>query len=153
MENTKKLDFTFLESNNNENNKVIIGFHGWQGNKNSFLPMAKHKMFECFDWYMPEAPYLVDHNQDRRSWSYQKDDDTWEIKEPHKMLNDFFELEIFKKYDSKNVYIIGFSQGALICYEFACKLNKPLGGIFPISGFLRTKKNMIHPSQKIHQLL
>ena len=31
---------------------------------------------------------------------------------------------------------MGFSQGASVCYEYVVGINKPLGGIFPIGGFL-----------------
>ena len=55
--------------------------------------------------------------------------------------------EVFKKHNSKDIFVVGFSQGALICYEFICKLNKPLGGIFPIAGFLRSNSLIINPRQ------
>mgnify|MGYP001174628848 CR=1 FL=1 len=32
--------------------------------------------------------------------------------------------------------MIGFSQGASVCYEYVMGIDKPLGGIFPIGGFL-----------------
>ena len=47
--------------------------------------------------------------------------------------------------------MIGFSQGAIICYEFALNLKVPLGGIFPVAGFFRNKEMdypRFHPSQK-----
>jgi len=149
MEKNKKLDFTFLKSNNTSNkNKVIVAFHGWRGNKGSFLPMAKNELFKNFDWYLPEAPYLVDNNQDQKSWSYEIEENIWETENIGKLLNNFFISEIFKNYNSKDVYVIGFSQGALVCYEFICKLDQPLGAIFPISGFMRPETTRLHPNQK-----
>tara|TARA_B110000014_G_C20105492_1_gene581203 strand:- start:289 stop:906 length:618 start_codon:yes stop_codon:yes gene_type:complete len=145
MKKIKKLDFISIKGQKTE--KVIIGLHGWQGNKQSFLPMAKSKLFEKFNWYLPEAPYPVNNNSNTKSWSYEKEKDVWEIEEPKRLLDDFFESEIFKNHDSKNIFVVGFSQGALICYEFICKLNKPLGGIFPISGFLRSDALTINPKQ------
>ena len=60
-------------------------------------------------------------------------------------VNDFL---IFLENESKsfsvpfeNIILIGFSQGALVCYNFICKLEKPLGAIFPIYGLLRFEKN------------
>ena len=47
--------------------------------------------------------------------------------------------------------MIGFSQGAVICYEFALHLDVSLGGIFPVAGFFRNKEMnhpRFHPSQK-----
>lgn len=148
MEKEKKINFIFLNSKRtNLDKKVIVALHGWQGNKNSFLPLTKNKLFDNCDWYLLEAPYPVGGQNDRRSWSYQKDENEWEIEEPKILLTNFFKSEIFKKYKSKRVYVIGFSQGALVCYNFICKLEKPLGAIFPISGFLRFEKNIIHKNQ------
>ena len=149
MKKDKKLDFTFLKSNQDkEKNKAIVAFHGWRGNKSSFLPMAKNSAFQEFDWYLPEAPYLVDNDNNQRSWSYEIEEGVWEIQNISMLLNHFFDSEVFKNYDSKDVYVIGFSQGALVCYEFICKLNKPLGAIFPIAGFMRTSTTTLHPNQK-----
>ena len=41
-----------------------------------------------------------------------------------------------------NVYAIGFSLGALVCYEIISSLDKELGAIFPISGFINNKINL-----------
>ena len=149
MQKNKKLNFILLKPNTNtDKSKVIVAFHGWGGNKDSFLAMAKNRLFQNFTWYLPEAPYLVDNNQNQRSWSYEIEENVWETENIGKLLNNFFDSEIFKNHDSKNVYVIGFSQGALVCYEFICKLNQPLGGIFPISGFMRSETTTLHPSQK-----
>ena len=146
MKSDKKLDFIFLKSEKSK--KIIIGLHGWQGNKESFLPMAHNKHFQRFNWYLPEAPYLVNNNPQTKSWAYEKDTNVWEVEETILLLNQFFESEIFNNYDSKNVYVIGFSQGAAVCYDYICKLDKPLGAIFPVAGFLRNNDNIINIYQK-----
>ena len=59
--------------------------------------------------------------------------------------------QLFKSYTSKNVYVLGFSQGGLVCLDFVLFLDQPLGGVFPIAGFLRQPKMDIerfHPCQK-----
>lgn len=144
----KKLNFNYVSSNE-PNNKVIIAIHGWSGSRNSFLPLTKNKIFKSCNWFLPEAPYNLEMEKGGKTWSYEIEKDVWEINEPRRMLNDFFENEVFNKYDSRDVYVMGFSQGALICYEFVCGLDKPLGAIFAISGFLRKKENpnIIHTNQ------
>jgi len=52
------------------------------------------------------------------------------------MMKTFFNDIVFKQYKSSNVYVIGFSQGAAVCYECIMGIEKELGGIFPIGGFL-----------------
>ena len=128
--------------------KAIIAIHGWGGNKDSFLPFAKNIKISNVEWFLPEAPYLIkdapsighDDSQgndlSRKSWTYKKEDGMWELNEPIDILNDFFDNIIFEEYDSKNVYVLGFSQGAAVCYEYVLGINKSLGGVFPIGGFL-----------------
>ena len=67
------------------------------------------------------------------------------------MLIKFFDSRIFSKFNSKDVFLFGFSQGGLVCYEMIKILDKTLGGVFPIGGFMSgVKKNItrINPSQK-----
>ena len=143
----KKLKYNHIIQNKVTNNKVIIGIHGWKGNIKSFIPLTKNNLFNDYDWILPEAPYSVDQINTSKSWSYQNDSGEWEINEPKTLLMNFFEEIVFKKYKSKDVYVIGFSQGALVCYEYICRIKKEMGGIFPIAGFVRNKKNILAKEQ------
>ena len=140
MKNSKELDYTSLLSE--KSNKVIVAFHGWQGNKDSFLPLAKNSLFKDYNWFLLEGPYMVGNNPKRRTWSYEKEPDVFEYEEPRELIYNFFRKKIFNNYQSKNVYVIGFSLGALVCYEFICTMEEPLGAIFPISGFSRNNINL-----------
>ncbi len=131
--------------------KAIVCIHGWKGNRTSFQFLSGLLKLDNVQWYFPEAPYLLDGNPNSKSWSYEKSPGEWEIDEPNRMLTDFFQIEVFSNFSSKNVYVIGFSQGAIICYEFALHLDDPLGGIFPIAGFFRDSdldKPRFNTSQK-----
>ena len=90
---------------------------------------------------------MVNNDSNRRTWSYEIEPNVFEYKEPKRLLDNFFENNVFNNYKSKDVFVIGFSLGALICYEFICKIEKSLGGIFPISGFSR-ENIVLHQSQK-----
>ena len=126
---------------------IIIAFHGWNGNKNSFKPIAKNTKILNSKWYFPEAPYKIP-NKNNKSWSYETSEGMWEVEEPKKLINKFLNEQIFKNYINKNIYIMGFSQGAMICYELLSHLTIPISGYFPIAGFIRNKKrNIIHESQ------
>ena len=76
------------------------------------------------------------------SWSYEKSANNWEEEEPRLLLQIFFQ-DIFKKYSSKDIYVLGFSQGGLICLDFALFLDHPIGGFFSIAGFTRQPKAII----------
>ena len=49
-----------------------------------------------------------------------------------------------------HVFVFSFSQGALVCYELLKILDKPIAGMFPISGFIADQNKdieRIHPAQ------
>ena len=130
--------------------KALVAIHGWQGGRNSMRPLIKSMNITNMDWYLPEAPYPVNGCDGGYSWSYEISEGVWEVDEPRVLLQDFFD-ELFAKYPSKNIYVIGFSQGGLVCIDFALFLDQPLGGVFPIAGFSRYPKIEIprfHPCQK-----
>ena len=144
----KKLQYDFHQTGNSLD-KAIVAIHGWQGDRNSMRPLIKSMKIQNAGWYLLEGPYLVKEGIGR-SWSYEISDGNWEIDEPKRLLNNFFS-ELFKKYTSKKVYVLGFSQGGLVCLDFVLFLDQPLGGVFPIAGFLRQPKMDIerfHPCQK-----
>ena len=143
-----KLQYDFHQTGNSVD-KAIVAIHGWQGDRNSMRPLIKSMKIKNSWWYLLEAPYRVIEG-DGWSWSYEISDGNWEIDEPKRLLNNFFS-ELFKKNTSKNVYVLGFSQGGLVCLDFVLFLDQPLGGVFPIAGFLRQPKMDIerfHPCQK-----
>ena len=98
MKKDKKLDFIFLKSNQDkEKSKVIIAFHGWRGNKSSFLPMAKNSAFQEFNWYLPEAPYLVDNDNNQRSWSYEIEEGILKFMKVLRSVPQFSNIEFEKE--------------------------------------------------------
>jgi len=143
----KNMDYSRFKKSDNPQ-KAIIAIHGWGGNKDSFSPFVKNIKVDDVEWFLPEAPYSVkdappidsdnadDDSLSGKSWTYKKENGAWEIKEPVIMLRTFFNDIVFRQYKSSNVYVIGFSQGAAVCYDFVMGIEKKLGGIFPIGGFL-----------------
>ena len=130
--------------------RAIICIHGWKGNKYSMKTLTDFVKLDNTTWYFIEAPYMVDNNPNQRSWSFEISPGVWEVNKTKQQLDDFFYNEIFKKFSSKDIYVIGFSQGALICYDYVLLFNKPMGGIFPIAGFFRdykTEMTRIHSNQ------
>jgi len=144
----KIIDYNSFK-NSDMSKKAVVAIHGWGGNKKSFSSLVKNIKVDDVEWFLPEAPYPIkdesptdsnninDDSLPRKSWTYKKDDGSWEIEEPIVMLKAFFNDIIFKKYESSDVYVIGFSQGAAVCYELICSFTHPLGGIFPVGGFMR----------------
>ena len=149
MEKAKKLQYDFKEGEVGSK-KAMVAIHGWQGTRNSMRPLIKSININNMDWYLLEAPYSVNRSDGGFSWSYEKSNGVWEEDEPRELLQAFFN-ELFRKYPSENIYVIGFSQGGLVCIDFALFLDQPLGGIFPIAGFSHHPKvetPRYHPCQQ-----
>jgi len=144
----KELQYDLYKSDDNID-KVIVALHGWQGDRNSMRPLINSMTIQNAGWYFLEAPYPVNKGNGC-SWSYEISDGKWEVDEPIRLLHHFFS-KLFEKYKSENIYVLGFSQGGLVCLDFVLFLDQSLGGIFPICGFLRKPKidiKRFHPSQK-----
>ena len=144
----KKLDYRVV--GNIKSSRICLVFiHGWGGDKNSFVKVVDSFNVESSVWFMPQGPYKID-KKNSYSWTYEISPGKFERDEPIKMLLEFFDSQIFSKFNSKDVFLFGFSQGGLVCYEMIKLLDKPLGGVFPIGGFMSgVKKNIIrvHPNQ------
>ena len=93
-----------------ESKRSIVAIHGWQGNRNSMRPLIKSININNINWYLLEAPYPVDGTERGYSWSYEINEGVWEEDEPRTLLQFFFN-DLFSKYPSDNIYIMGFSQG------------------------------------------
>tara|TARA_Y100001970_G_C14233047_1_gene859916 strand:+ start:365 stop:1000 length:636 start_codon:yes stop_codon:yes gene_type:complete len=138
----KKIDFNIIGDKDSAK-LCLIFIHGWKGNKSSFKRIAQSFDIKDSVWVLPQAPYLIEEGQDGYSWTYEISPGKYEREEPIQMLLDFFETTIFSEFNSKDVYLFGFSQGGLVCYEMIRILEKTLGGVFPIGGFMAGTKKKI----------
>ena len=129
---------------------AMIAIHGWRGNRSSMKPLMQSIKIPNMDWYFLEAPYIFNNLNNEYTWSYKKSSGLWEVDEPKQLLKIFFK-DLMSNYKSEKIYVLGFSQGAMVCLEFVLHIEKPLGGIFSLSGFFREPKLNIlryHISQK-----
>ena len=105
---------------------------------NSFNSIINSFNLKNLGFYTPQAPYKIDNN--KFSWAFQRSDQTWQIDEAKQMFQQFFKKIVLNRHDPNDVYVIGFSQGASVCYEIITYLDCSIGGIFPIAGFIRSDK-------------
>ena len=138
------LIFNNIESKS-ENLYAVIMLHGYGGNVDSLKPLLNMISFKNnVSFYFVQAPYLI--KEESFSWSYEIEAGVWERDEPKKLLDEFFEKVIFRDYKHSNIFLLGFSQGAFVCFEYGLNINKKIGGVFPISGFIGNNPE-IHQSQ------
>ena len=140
----------FINKSQENSNKAIIFIHGWKGNKSSFESLPSMLKIENVEWFFPEAPYVLENNDRLRSWARQNGDGTYEVGKSKTLLENFLLNNVLIKFSPENIFFIGFSQGATVCYEFILSLEYPWGGVFPVAGFFRdwNRGLNLHPNQK-----
>ena len=99
-----KLDFS-IESKGSTQDKAFIMIHGWKGNKDSFKTIASLLKLESITWFFPEAPFLVEGDENKKTWSYQREDGSWEVKKP-KDKNNTKKLKGKKKKVAKALSVV-----------------------------------------------
>lgn len=128
------LIFDNIDSKSN-NSYAVIMLHGYGGNSNSLKPLLNMLSFQNnVSFYFVQAPYLIKENA--YSWSYEVSPGVWDRDKPKSLLDDFFNKFIFSNYKYSNIFLLGFSQGALICFEYGLNIKNAIGGVFPIAGFI-----------------
>ena len=56
-------------------------------------------------------------------------------------MDEFINNQILVKYESKDVALYWFSQGALMCYEYVLNTHYRWAGVIPIAGFMLDTEN------------
>ena len=117
--------------------RVIIALHGWTGNINSLKPIAKLWKLPETEWAYIQGPYKA--KPGGYSWFGGNNKIGWKYEESFQKLNDLIKDLLMHGYQNKEIYILGFSQGACFAMEYMIRQQFSLGGIIPISGFIKNK--------------
>ena len=143
--NSKLVTRTF--SSSDQPTKAIIGLHGWTGDEHVFEPVAKVMNIDDAQWFFPRAPYKADSGKGY-SWFSGTDETGWDIEKTrvgiHQLLADIRS----EGFSPKNIFLIGFSQGASLAMEIALRLPFAIGGIVPIAGFIKFRDTLSNEATK-----
>ena len=143
--NSKLATRTF--SSSDQPTKAIIGLHGWTGDEHVFEPVAKMMNIDDAQWFFPRAPYKADSGKGY-SWFSGTDETGWDIEKTrvgiHQLLADIRS----EGFSPKNIFLIGFSQGASLAMEIVLRLPFAIGGIVPIAGFIKYRDTLSNEATK-----
>ena len=117
--------------------RIIIAIHGWTGSINSLKPLSKQWEFPGTKWIHIQGPYKA--KPKGFSWFKGNDQNGWEYEKSFDILNHTIQNLVENGYQHKNIFMLGFSQGACLAMEFMIKQRFSIGGIIPISGFIKNK--------------
>ena len=138
---------TRIFSSSDQPTKAIIGLHGWTGDEHVFEPVAKMMNIDDAQWFFPRASYKADSGKGY-SWFSGTDETGWDIEKTrvgiHQLLADIRS----EGFSPKNIFLIGFSQGASLAMEIALRLPFAIGGIVPIAGFIKFRDTLSNEATK-----
>ena len=143
--NTKLVTRTF--SSSDQPTKAIIGLHGWTGDEHVFEPVAKMMNIDDAQWFFPRAPYKADSGKGY-SWFSGTDETGWDIEKTRVGIHQLLADVRSNGFSPKNIFLIGFSQGASLAMEIALRLPFAIGGIVPIAGFIKFRDTLSNEATK-----
>jgi|TARA_B100000959_G_scaffold137825_2_gene144848 phospholipase/carboxylesterase len=128
--------------------RAVIGLHGWTGDEHAMVPVAKFMKLENTKWYIPRAPYKDDVGKGF-TWFSGNDESGWKYEQTFALTNSLISQVLKDGFASKDIYLIGFSMGAGLCYHVALRLDFPIGGIIPIAGFIHNSDRLFNDATDI----
>ena len=152
------LPLKYLEQANPEsrNQPLVIFLHGYGSNEQDLFDI-KDELPAPYNYLSVRAPMVIE--EGRYQWFRQKGDgaydgETDDLKTSGAVLLDFV-AQAAKKYHTEpnKVFLVGFSQGAMMSYEVALRHPEAVGGIVALSGrILPVLKSGLKPDEKRQKL-
>ena len=123
----------------NKSYPIIIGLHGYGSTFDRFMKLWKDFSESGCIYVVPQAPYPFNIGKEiGYSWNLRVEDK--EISEKTKEMSEQYIVDIVQelseKYNTKDVYLLGFSQGAHFTYNVGIKYPHLFKGIVPIGGWI-----------------
>jgi phospholipase/carboxylesterase len=152
------LPLKYLEQANPDSNNqpLVIFLHGYGSNEQDLFGI-KDALPAQYNYLSVRAPMVMEEGS--YQWFRKKGDgayngETDDLKASGQVLLDFI-AQAAKKYHTEpaKVYLVGFSQGAIMSYEVALRHPEAVGGIAALSGrILPVLKAELKPDEKRQSL-
>ena len=134
-----KLDYLTFPENLDRADHAMIGLHGRNANKFAFFPFVRQMGFLHTRWVLPSATYADEATPDVRWWYDNEMRDVVEIRQSRDLISDLVAAQIDDGIAPENVFLVGFSQGAVMAIDMALRHPVRLGGVVALSGYV------VHP--------
>jgi phospholipase/carboxylesterase len=134
-------------ANNSSHPPVIILMHGYGSNEADLFEL-KDVLPKNFLIISVRAPLSLAKNA--YQW-YRKPTINTDIKTSGVTVQNFI-TAVVKKYHVSQVYLSGFSQGAMMSYEVGLNAPELLKGIAPLSGMIQEVMKPLQPSEALKKL-
>ena len=143
------LDFLEKQSKSNEDKYLIIMLHGWGSDKYDLMSLDFN--IDNLYYLSVNAPYECDSGFGYQWFSLEDmnvNSIIKEIRNNYIVLEKFIEEQSIKlNIDYDHIFLLGFSQGAMMSLYTGIRLNKKLAGIISLSGLLPDTVDNLKSSQ------
>lgn len=143
------LDFLEKQPKNNKDKYLIIMLHGWGSDKYDLISLDFN--IDNLHYLSVNAPYECDSGFGYQWFSLEDmnvNSIIKEIRNNYIVLEKFIEEQSIKlNIDYDHIFLLGFSQGAMMSLYTGIRLNKKLAGIISLSGLLPDTVDNLKSSQ------
>jgi phospholipase/carboxylesterase len=152
------LPLKYLEQANpdSRNQPLVIFLHGYGSNEEDLFGI-KDELPAQYTYVSARAPQVLD--EDSYQWFHKKgegayDGETADLNSSARLIADFIAQATAKYHtQSDKVFLVGFSQGAIMSYEVALRHPEMVRGIAALSGkVLPVLKSQLKPAKNLEQL-
>lgn len=156
--------YVLIETNPNPE-FCVVWLHGLGADGYDFLPVVKELdalNLPATRFIFPHAPMQavsINAGHVMRAWydiknvDLQRQEDEGGIRESANTIASLLEQQIDAGFQSKNIILAGFSQGAAIAYHTGLRFEKPLGGLIALSGYLPVPESVKSEKCEANDLL
>ncbi len=130
------LDYTVHPADIQRPEFVMIGLHGRNANKYAFFPFVRQMGFLHTKWLLLSGTFASETSEDIRHWFNHITHDPDEVALSRKHISSFIESEIRAGIAPENIFLVGFSQGAVMAVDTALRYPERLGGVVALSGYI-----------------
>ncbi|MCF6243795.1 MAG: serine esterase [Sulfurovum sp.] len=117
-------------------NKLIVVLHGRGGKSEDFSWIPETFDFDDMHYLLLDAPNTYEEGY---SWCH----DLQSMQNISKLLTKTFDILYAKDFDASQSFLIGFSQGALLTFEFGARYPKKMAGYIAMSGYLYNPEHIL----------
>ena len=115
---------------------AMIGLHGRNANKYAFFPFVRQMGFLHTQWFLPSAPFADTQAPEVRWWFDREDVNIEQIDESRSLIHNLIGMALDQHVLPENIFLVGFSQGAVMAIDAALRYPLRLGGIVALSGYV-----------------
>lgn len=128
--------------------KLMIVLHGRGDSADGFAFLAPYLQLDEMNYILMNAPYEYFGGY---SWYDLPPNQLQGIAYSSGLLAQSLDILFEEEFDAAQSFLLGFSQGSLLTFEFGARYEKPLAGYIAISGYIYDQELLLKEMNPLHQ--